>query len=101
MTRAATPKLGAYAGLAALGLLAALATRLPELVALATPFALVTAIGLFRIRRPEIAVEVTLERERLLEGDETDVEVVLQAEVGAERVDVLFELPRELEVVGG
>ena len=40
MTRAATPKLGAYAGLASLGLLAALALRRPELVALAAPFAL-------------------------------------------------------------
>ena len=101
MTRAATPKLGAYAGLAALGLLAALATRLPELVALAAPFALVTALGLFRARRPEIGVEVTLERERALEGEETDVEVALQAAVGAERVDVLLELPRELQIVGG
>ncbi len=101
MSRAATPKLGAYAGLAALGLLAALATRLPELVALAAPFALVAAIGLFRARRPEIGVEVTLERERTLESEETEVQVTLQAEVGAERVEVLLELPRELGVAEG
>jgi uncharacterized protein (DUF58 family) len=101
MSRAATPKLGAYAGFAALGLLAALATRLPELVALAAPFALVAAIGLFRARRPEIGVEVTLERERTLEGEELEAEVILQAEVGAERVEVLLELPRELSVADG
>ena len=46
MTHAATPKLGAYAGLAALGLLGALATRRPELVVLAAPFALSAALGL-------------------------------------------------------
>jgi uncharacterized protein (DUF58 family) len=101
MSRAATPKLGAYAGLAALGLLAALATRLPELVALAAPFALVAAIGLFRARRPEIGVEVMLERERTLESEETEVQVTLQAEVGAERIEVLLELPRELGVAEG
>ena len=37
MNRSATPKLAAYAGLAALGLLAALAARLPELAAVAAP----------------------------------------------------------------
>jgi uncharacterized protein (DUF58 family) len=101
MTRAATPKLGAYAGLAALGLLAALATRLPELVALAAPFALVAAVGLLRARRPEIEAAIAIERERTLEGDELEVEVVLDAGVGAERVEILLELPRELAVEDG
>ena len=96
MTRAATPKLAAYTGLAALGLLAALATRLPELVVVAAPFALFTGLGLLLARTPQLDVDVALEKERALEGEEVDVEVGLAAEIGAERVEVLLELPREL-----
>jgi uncharacterized protein (DUF58 family) len=101
VTRTASPKLAAYAGLAALALLAALGTRLPELVAVAAPFALVAAIGLFRIRRPRIDAEVTLDRERALEGEEVAVRLELDVGAGAERVEVLLELPRDLEIVEG
>lgn len=96
MIRAASPKLGAYAGLAGLGLLAALATRRPELVALASPFALVVAIGLIQIRQPELDAEIALERDRALEGEEIDVRLTIDAELGAERVEVLLELPPDL-----
>jgi uncharacterized protein (DUF58 family) len=101
MTRTATPKLAAYAGLAALGLLAALATRLPELAAVAAPFALVPVLGLAFARRPELDVEVSLDRDRALEGEELELEVKLVPEVGAERAEVLLELPRELPVLAG
>jgi uncharacterized protein (DUF58 family) len=101
MSRAASPKLGAYAGLAALGLLAALATRRPELVAVAAPFVVVAAVGLLSLRRPELEVETTIERERALEGDEVEIRVALEAATGAERVEVLLELPHELTVVDG
>ena len=46
MTRAATPKLGAHAGLAGVGLLAALVLGRAELAVLAAPFALVLFFGL-------------------------------------------------------
>jgi uncharacterized protein (DUF58 family) len=98
MIRTATPKLGGYAALAALGLLAGLATGLPELVALAAPFALMPVLGLLLLRRPVVDVDLCLSRERLLEGEELDVQVVLGPRIGAERVDVLLELPRELGV---
>jgi uncharacterized protein (DUF58 family) len=101
VTRAATPKLGAYAGLASLGLLAALATRRPELVALAAPFALSAAMGLVLARRPRLDVEVELGTDRVLEGDELELRVALVADVGAERTEVLFELPRELVLEDG
>jgi uncharacterized protein (DUF58 family) len=101
VTRTATPKLGAYAGLAALGLLAALATRRPELVVLAAPFALSAALGLVLSRRPLVRADVELSAERALEGDELEVRVGLAAEVGAERIEVLLELPRELVPVDG
>jgi len=101
MTRAATPKLGAYAGVAALGLLAALALRLPELVLFAAPFALVAAVGALQVRAPHFDVAVELDRERALEGDLLDVEIRLSSREGAEQVDVLLELPRGLEVDEG
>jgi uncharacterized protein (DUF58 family) len=100
VTRTATPKLGAYAGLAALGLLAALATRRPELVAVAAPFALVAAVGLLLARRPEVDAEVLLGVERALEGDEVEIDVTLETAVGAERIELLLELPRQLAVDG-
>jgi uncharacterized protein (DUF58 family) len=101
MKRSASPKLGAYAGLAALGLLAALALRLPELVLFAAPFALVAAVGALQVRAPRIGVEVELDRERTLEGDLLDVSIRIEPGDGAERMDVLLELPPGLEVEAG
>jgi uncharacterized protein (DUF58 family) len=100
VTRAATPKLGAYVGLAALGMLAALAVRLPELVVLAAPFALVAAIGLAGLRRPDLAADFTLGRERVLEGEEVAAELVLEATTGAARVEVLLDVPRGITLAG-
>jgi uncharacterized protein (DUF58 family) len=96
LIRAATPKLGAYAGLAALGLLAALALRRPELVAVAAPFALFAAVGQVLVRRPSIDAAVRLDPERALEGDEVEIVASVEAETGAERVELLLELPRDL-----
>ena len=101
MTRAFDPKLAWYTALAAAGLLAALAARLPELVILAAPFALAPAIGVLLARAPEVEATVALERERVLEGDELDAVVTLEAAVGAERIDVLLELPHGVAVAEG
>ena len=46
MTRSASPKLAAYAAVSAIGLLAALVTGRPELVALTAPFLLALGLGL-------------------------------------------------------
>jgi len=101
MSRSFEPKLVWYAGLAAIGLLGALAARLPELVVLAAPFAVVPALGVLIARRPHVEATVVLERERTLEGDELDVTVTLEPATGAERVDVLLELPRGLVLAEG
>ncbi len=96
-----TAKLPAYAGLAALGLLAALATRRSELAVVAAPFALYAAIGLLVARRPRLDADVELDAERVLEGDELEVRLTLLAEAGTERLEVLLQLPRELAVIDG
>src|SRR6266576_3269132 len=97
MTRAASPKLGAYAGLVALGLLAALVLGLPELVLLAAPFALVLALGTPQVRAPHVDVEVELDREQALEGELLDVWIRFGPGDGAEQIDVLLELPPGIE----
>jgi uncharacterized protein (DUF58 family) len=101
VTRSFEPKLAWYAALAAAGLLGALAARLPELVVLAAPFAVVPALGVLLARAPRLEAAVELERERALEGDELDVTVTLEPEAGAERIDVLLELPPGLVLAEG
>ena len=101
MTRSPSPKVGAYAGLAALGLLAAVALRLPELVLLAAPFAVVATLGAFQVRTPRIEVEVELDRERALEGELLDVSIRFASGDAVERLDVLLELPAGLEAEEG
>lgn len=101
MRRVLGAKLPAYAALAAAGLVAALALRLQELVVVAAPFALLPTVSLLLSRRPTIDVAVALERERALEGEELDVSVTLAAETGADRLEVLLELPRGITVVDG
>jgi uncharacterized protein (DUF58 family) len=101
VTRTAAPKLIAYAGLAALGLLAALAARLPELVVLAAPFSVVAAVGQLHVRRPELRVRVELERDRVLEEEDVVVTVTVDSAVGAERAELLLELPPELKTAPG
>ncbi|MBA2462825.1 MAG: DUF58 domain-containing protein [Actinobacteria bacterium] len=89
----------AYASLAALGLLGALAARRPELAVLAAPFAL--ALGLRTGRAPDIAVRSSVDRERALEGDELAVTLEVASAAPVERLELLFALPPGLELVSG
>src|SRR5688572_11695860 len=66
-------KLAGYLGLAATGLLGALALGLPELAAVTAPFALLAALGVAAARVPSIDASVSVSTERALEGDEVDV----------------------------
>jgi uncharacterized protein (DUF58 family) len=99
--RTASPKLGAYAGLAALGLLAALVLGRPELAVLATPFALVLFAGLLAAREPEIRVALELDRERAVEGEIVTITVDLHAGWPIERLELHVPLPDNLELIEG
>ena len=101
MRRTAAPKLGAYAGLAALGLLAGLVLGRPEVVVLAAPFALVVVAGLLASVRPEIAVVERHDRERLLEGDELVVELEVDAARPLAELEVNLDVPPGLTLVEG
>jgi uncharacterized protein (DUF58 family) len=98
LTRAATPKLAGYTGLAALGLFLGLALRLPELIAAAAPFAALVAFALVLERRPEIDVRLTLEHDRILEGEEAELRLDVRSNAPAE---ILVELPRDVRVAHG
>src|SRR5437764_775674 len=99
MKRTASPKLGAYAGLAALGLLAALVLGRPELAVLATPFALLLFAGLASAREPDFVVGLTLDRDRALEGDEVTIVIELEARSPIERLELHVDLPETFEIV--
>jgi uncharacterized protein (DUF58 family) len=95
--RRASPRLGAYAGLAALGLLAALVLGRPELVAVAAPFALLLAVGLAAGRVPQLEVAGWLDRDRALEGDAVQFTAQIRALSPVDRVQVALALPAGLE----
>jgi uncharacterized protein (DUF58 family) len=99
--RYATPKLGGYVALTALGLLGSLVFARPELALIAVPFAVTLAVGLSLARQPDVRVHVEVDRERVLEGDEISVEVELDARDSAPRLELLVEVPAGLELVTG
>src|SRR2546430_10927465 len=101
VTRYATPKLGAYVVLTALGLLASLIFARPELALIAVPFAVLLAVGLAYARKPDVRVHLELDRERVLEGDEITLEVELDARDSVARLELLLGIPRGLELVTG
>ena len=101
MTRWASPKLAAYAGLSAVGLLTALVFARPELVALTAPFLLALAAGLALATPPRLEVEVTLDAQRALEGDEVGARIMLRAATPVDRLDLYLRLPAGLEVTEG
>ena len=101
MTRWATPKLAAYAGLAGIGLLTALVFARPELVALTAPFLLALAVGLALATPPRVDVELRLGETRVLEGDELEARVRVAAATPVERLDLYVKLPPGVELADG
>jgi uncharacterized protein (DUF58 family) len=101
VTRAATSKLTGYAALSAVGLLAALISGRPELVALAAPFLLALAAGLALAGTPRVTAVVEVDEERTVEGAEVEAVIRLSARSRIDRLDVLLRLPRDVELVDG
>ena len=100
MTRRGSPRLEGYAILAAIGLVAALALRRPELAVAAAPFALVLAIGLQLAREPGLDVQFTVAGERTVEGADVEAEIVVRTESSVDRLELLLDLPKGVEVEG-
>lgn len=101
MTRTGSPRLLGFAALAAIGLVGALAIRRPELAIVAAPFALLIAIGTRASRDPGVAVDLTLEADRTLEGVEVGATVEISADRAIDRLEILVELPDGVELADG
>jgi uncharacterized protein (DUF58 family) len=93
LTRTASPRLGGYAALAAVGLVLGIALGRPELVALGAPFAVFLGIAVAASRPPAVGVGFTLGSDTAIEGRDVEAELELEAEQGVERVDVALTLP--------
>jgi uncharacterized protein (DUF58 family) len=94
VTRAASPKLGLYALLAGAGLVSALALGRPEPAVVAAPLLLFLAIGLALARDPVLDVDVRLEGDRILEGDEAALEVAIGSATAVDELELVVALPR-------
>jgi uncharacterized protein (DUF58 family) len=101
VTRAAAPKLTAYAALSALGLLGALVFGRPELVALAAPFALTLAIGLAFAGEPRLTVTLALDQARVVEGDDVAARLTVSAAKPADRLELYLQAPDTLHLTDG
>jgi len=88
-------RLPAYAVLAAAGLVAGLALGRVEPVALAAPFLLALVAGL-AAQEPEVSVHVSLDRDRVIEGDEITATIELLSTRGVDRLELFVPLPFEL-----
>ena len=100
MTGFTSWRLRTYAALAAAGVVAGLALGRVEPVALAAPFLLALVAGAVG-RESQVAVRLTLDRERALENDEVTATIELSSAGVADRFEVLVPLPAELTAEGG
>jgi uncharacterized protein (DUF58 family) len=100
VTRRATSKLGAYAGLSGFGLVAALVLGRPEIVALTAPFLLTVGVGLALGTSPRFTAEIAAD-ERAVEGDEVSVRITLAASAAVDHLDVFVRLPSGLSITRG
>lgn len=95
MTRFTSSRLPAYAGLAASGLIAALAMGRVEPVALAAPFLLALVVAA-AIRAPRVSIAFSLDRDRAIEGDDVMATIDVVSGDGASYLDLTLTLPEHL-----
>jgi uncharacterized protein (DUF58 family) len=101
VSRVTAPKLTAYLGLAAMGLLSAIALGRPELAVLAAPFALVPALGLPLAGSPSVRVISHTDAERTVEGETVGLTMELRAEHAIGHAELALLLPPDAVVVEG
>jgi uncharacterized protein (DUF58 family) len=94
-----SPRLPAYATIAAAGLVAGLALGRVEPIALAAPF-LLALVAAAAERAPRVSVRASLDRERAIEGDEVTATIELSSTDTVGRFELLPLLPPELSVDG-
>jgi uncharacterized protein (DUF58 family) len=103
MTRRSSGKVGAYAVLAAVSIVAAVGLAQPGIAAMGAPFALALVVGLTNARRspPDLAVTVTASPPEVREGERAEVRVTVASGDVDGRCDVGLAVPAGLVVVDG
>jgi uncharacterized protein (DUF58 family) len=93
-------KLTVYTALAATSLLAGLALGRPELVAIGAPMVLLVIGGLAMAREPAVEVEVALDRDRAIEGDEAVLTFTVVSATAVPRLELAPVIPDRLGLRG-
>lgn len=93
MTRRPSPRLAAYLVLGAAGLIAGPVLGRPEPVILVAPLLLAAVLGLLLVEQPRIDVEVTVAQDRVLEGDEIELQIVLRSPTPIAWLELATALP--------
>ncbi len=96
VTRQVTARFGMYGLLAVVGLLGGLALGRPEMVAVGAPAVLILGIGLLSADLPPPRVSISSDRERAIEGELIDLEILLNADRPVPRLFVSVHLPHGL-----
>ena len=96
-----SPKLVVYGAFAAFVFLLALALGRPELAALGAPFALVLVLGLASPRPGIVRTALEVKKERVLEGDEVEAELVARASSRTPALYLSFSLPDGVRLAEG
>ena len=96
MTRAPATKLTAYLVVGATGLLAGVVIGRAELVILAAPVLLAALLAFLLVEVPAVTIEASLDRDRILEGEDVVLEVRLQARRPVRWLELGIALPAGL-----
>jgi uncharacterized protein (DUF58 family) len=87
-----------YAVVAAVGFVAGLALRRPELATAASAFALVLAVGTWLARDPSVSISLMLETDRTLEETDVGAEIAIHSETPVDRLEILLDVPEAVVV---
>jgi uncharacterized protein (DUF58 family) len=101
MTRRASPRLRAYLVLGAGGLIAGAFLGRPEPVLLVAPLLIAAALALVVVRDPDVSIRVTLPSDRVLEGQDIELDVRLDAPRAVQWLELAVALPPGLVARGG
>ena len=97
MTRRPAPKLGAYLMVGAAGLLLGVVLGRAELVILAAPLLLAALLAFLLLDAPAVTVDLSLGRDRILEGENAALDVRLYAQRPVRWLELGVALPAGLD----
>jgi uncharacterized protein (DUF58 family) len=101
MKRRGSARVAGYATLAAVGLVAALVLRRPELAIVAAPFALLLAVGTVRAREPQVDASLSLSAFRTIEGEDVEAELRIASATRVVRLELFLDVPDGVAVSDG